>query len=93
MNAPIDCLDGDENSSVQQPDENCDFKLKIHEGLSTNKSSYRLISVSHTKKVYKNLNYLEGEGYNYACNICDYLCKTLNVSMKILADFSKFEIS
>ena len=62
-------LDGDENSSLQQPDENCDFKLKIHKGFSTNKSSYRLISVSHTKKVCKNLNHLGGEGHNYACNI------------------------
>ena len=43
--------------------------MKIHKGFSTNKSSYRLISVSHTKKVCKNLNHLGGEGHNYACNI------------------------
>ena len=33
MNAPIDCLDGDENLSLNQGDESCDLKFKIQEAL------------------------------------------------------------
>ena len=32
-NAPMDCPDGDENSSLQQPHESCDLKLKVQEAL------------------------------------------------------------
>ena len=32
-NAPMSCLDGDENSSVHQCDESCDLKLQIQEAL------------------------------------------------------------
>ena len=49
-NALMDCLDGDENSSLYQPDESCDLKLKIQEALGAIIVSYHQITFCSDEK-------------------------------------------